>query len=89
MLKFKKDYGKVIDELKQLHSKELVSRSELILVDKPKCGYFKSYEISVDKYKDPDRLFRDKKSCYHKTNCKRIKRAWSIEIPAKPHHRIL
>ena len=40
----------------------MVSRSELILVDNPKCGYFKTYEISVDKYKNPDKLFRDKKS---------------------------
>ena len=61
--KYKDDYDKVINVLKQRHSKELVSeKQELNLVDKPKCGYFKSYEISADKYKDPNKLFRDKKS---------------------------
>ena len=36
MLKFKNDYDRIIDELKQLHSKWLISKPELIQVDKPK-----------------------------------------------------
>ena len=43
---------KDINELKQRHSKELVSeKQEINLVDKPKCGYFKAYEISADNTK--------------------------------------
>ena len=32
------------------------------LVDKTKCGYLKAHEISVKRYKDPVKMFQDKKS---------------------------
>ena len=54
----------VIDELKQVLSsrEKRKSISELKLVDKPLCNYFKTYEIDTHKYKDPFILFDDKKS---------------------------
>ena len=32
------------------------------LVDKTKCGYLRAHEISVKRYKDPVKMFQDKKS---------------------------
>ena len=58
-LKYKQQQKAVIDEPKQVL---LRRKSELNLVDNPKCGYFKAYEMFVDKYKDPNKLFHDKKS---------------------------
>ena len=58
--KYKENYKGVINELKQLHEKETFDQ-QLKLVDKPKCGYFKAYEISATKYKDPHKLFQNKK----------------------------
>ena len=54
----------VIDELKQVLSRreKRKSVSELKLVDKPLCNYFKTYEIDAHTYKDPSALFSDKKS---------------------------
>ena len=54
----------VIDELKQVLSQreKRKSISELKLVDKPLCNYFKTYEIDAHKYKNPSILFNDKKS---------------------------
>ena len=62
----------VIDELKQVLSQRK-SVSELNLVDKPKCGYFKAYEIFADKYKDPNKLFHDKKSAITQQSVKELK----------------
>ena len=56
--KYKQLQKDVINELKVLSQRS----SELKLVDKPKCGYFKAYEMFVSKYKDPNKLFNDKKS---------------------------
>ena len=79
--KYKDDYDKVINELKQRHSKELVSeKQELNLVDKTKCGYFKSYEISADKYKDPNKLFRDKKSVITQQIVKELKELGGLKF---------
>ena len=79
--KYKDDYDKVINELKQRHSKELVSeKQELNLVDKPKCGYFKAYEISADKYKDPNKLFRDKKSAITQQIDKELKELGGLKF---------
>ena len=79
--KYKDDYDKVINELKQRHSKELVSeKQELNLVDKPKCGYFKAYEISADKYKDPNKLFRDKKSVITQQIVKKLKELGGLKF---------
>ena len=54
----------VIDELKQVLSQreKRKSVSELKLVDKPLCNYFKTYEIDANTYKDLSALFSDKKS---------------------------
>ena len=51
-------------ELKQVLSQreKRKSVSELKLVDKPLCNYFKTYEIDAHTYKDPSALFSDKKS---------------------------
>ena len=57
--KYKQLQKDVINELKKVLSQR---SSELKLVDKPKCGYFKAYEMFVSKYKDPNKLFNDKKS---------------------------
>ena len=53
-----------IDELKKVLSQreKRKSVSELKLVDKPLCNYFKTYEIDAHTYKDPSALFSDKKS---------------------------
>ena len=51
----------VINELKQV-LKARNSVSELKLVDKPLCNYFKTYEINASKYKDASILFADKTS---------------------------
>ena len=56
--KYKQLQKAVINELKKALSQR---KSELKLVDKPKCGYFKAYEMFVSKYKDPNKLFNDKK----------------------------
>ena len=55
----------VIDELKQVLSQreKRKSVSELKLVDKPLCNYFKTYEIVAHTYKDPSALFSDKNLC--------------------------
>ena len=51
----------VINELKQV-LKSRNSVSELKLVDKPLCNYFKTYELDASAYKDASVLFADKKS---------------------------
>ena len=62
-------------------AKKLVSeKQELNLVDKPKCGYFKSYEISADKYKDPNKLFRDKKSVINQQIDKELKELGGLKF---------
>ena len=44
-------------------SKNEASReSPFQLVDKTKCGYLRAHEISVERYKDPVKMFQDKKS---------------------------
>ena len=54
----------VIYELKQVLSQreKRKSTSELQLVDKPLCNYFKTYEIDAHTYIDSSALFNDKKS---------------------------
>ena len=49
----------VINELKQV-LKSRNSVSELKLVDKPLCNYFKTYELDASAYKDASVLFADK-----------------------------
>ena len=49
----------VINELKE---KIKVIESPFRLVDKTKCGYLRAHEISVKRYKDPVKMFQDKKS---------------------------
>ena len=49
----------VINELKQV-LKSRNSVSELKLVDKPLCNYFKTYELDASAYKDALVLFADK-----------------------------
>ena len=56
--KYKKQQEAVINELKQVLSQRTTG---LKLVDKPRCGYFKAYEMFVSDYKDPNKLFNDKK----------------------------
>ena len=51
----------VINEPKQV-LKSRNSVSELKLVDKPLCNYFKTYELDASAYKDASVLFADKKS---------------------------
>ena len=51
----------VKNELKQV-LKSRNSVSELKLVDKPLCNYFKTYELNASAYKDASVLFADKKS---------------------------
>ena len=50
----------VINELKQV-LKSRNSVSELKLVDKPLCNYFKTYKLDASAYKDAFVLFADKK----------------------------
>ena len=57
--KYKQQQKAVINELKKVLSRRT---SELKLVDNPKCGYLKAYEMFVNKHKDPNKLFNDKKS---------------------------
>ena len=77
--KYKQLQKAVIDELKQVLSQRK-SVSELNLVDKPKCGYFKAYEISADKYKDPNKLFRDKKSVITQQIVKELKELGGLKF---------
>ena len=49
----------VINELKETFKAQ---ESPFRLVDKTKCGYLRAHEISVKRYKDPVKLFQDKKS---------------------------
>lgn len=58
----KKKYDNVMKELKQVFTKRKEPVSELQLVDKPLCNYFKAYQIDADRYKDPINLFNDKKA---------------------------
>ena len=51
----------VKNELKQV-LKSRNSVSELKLVDKPLCNFFKTYELDASAYKDASVLFADKKS---------------------------
>ena len=51
----------VINELKQV-LKSGISVSELKLVDKSLCNYFKTYELDASTYKDASVLFADKTS---------------------------
>ena len=51
----------VNNELKQV-LKSRNSVSELKLVDKPLCNYFKTDELDASAYKDASVLFADKKS---------------------------
>ena len=41
---------------------EAPRESPFQLVDKTKCGYLRAHEISVKRYKDPMKMFQDKKS---------------------------
>ena len=41
---------------------EAPRESPFQLVDKTKCGYLRAHEISVKRYKDPVKMFQDKKS---------------------------
>ena len=41
---------------------EAPKESPFQLVDKTKCGYLRAHEISVKRYKDPVKMFQDKKS---------------------------
>ena len=41
---------------------EASRESPFQLVDKTKCGYLRAHEISVKRYKDPVKMFQDKKS---------------------------
>ena len=52
----------VINELKQVLNSRRNSVSELKLVNKPLCNYFKTYELDASAYKDASVLFADKKS---------------------------
>ena len=49
----------VINELKE---KIKAIESPFQLVDKTTCGYLRAHEISVKRYKDPVKMFQDKKS---------------------------
>lgn len=49
----------VINELKE---KFKARESPFQLVDITKCGYLRAHEISVKRYKDPVKMFQDKKS---------------------------
>ena len=75
--KYKQLQKAVIDELKQVLSQR---KSELNLVDNPKCGYFKAYEIFVDKYKDPHKLFHDKKSAITQQIVKELKELGGLKF---------
>ena len=77
--KYKQLQKAVIDELKQVLSQRK-SVSELNLVDKPKCGYFKAYEIFADKYKDPNKLFHDKKSAITQQIVKELKELGGLKF---------
>ena len=49
----------VMNELK----KNIKAReSSFQLVDKAKCGYLRAHEISIKHYKDPMKMFQDKKA---------------------------
>ena len=52
----------------------------LTLVDKPKWGYFKADEISVDKYKDPDYLLHNKKSFITKQIVKELNKLGGLKF---------
>ena len=77
--KYKQLQKAVIDELKQVLSQRK-SVSELNLDDKPKCGYFKAYEIFADKYKDPNKLFHDKKSAITQQIVKELKELGGLKF---------
>ena len=77
--KYKQQQKAVINELKQVLSQRK-SVSELNLVDNPKCGYFKAYEIFVDKYKDPNKLFHDKKSAITQQIVKELKELGGLKF---------
>ena len=77
--KYKQQQKAVINELKQVLSQRK-SVSELNLVDNPKCGYFKAYEIFVDKYKDPNKLFHDKKSVITQQIVKELKELGGLKF---------
>ena len=49
----------VINELKE---KFKAQESPFQLVDKTKCSYLRAHDISVKRYKDPLKMFQDKKS---------------------------
>ena len=60
---------KVIHELKQVLKERNIkknSNTQLKLVDRPLCNYFKAYEIDASTYKDASVLFDDKKSIFTK-----------------------
>ena len=50
---------KIINELKE---KFKARESPFQLVDKTKCGYLRAHEISLKHYKDPMKMFQDKKA---------------------------
>ena len=49
----------VINELKE---KFKAGESPFQLVDKTKCGYLSAHEVSVKRYKDPTKMFQNKKA---------------------------
>ena len=50
----------VLNELNETF--EAARESPFQLVDKTKCGYLRAHEMSVKRYKDPIKMFRDKKA---------------------------
>ena len=50
------------------------------LVDKTKCGYLRAHENSVTRYKDPVKMFQDKKSTIKKQDHCRIARTDRIKM---------
>ena len=67
----------VINELKE---KFKARESPFQLVDKTKCGYLRAHEISVKRYKDPVKMFQDKKSTIKKQDHFRIARNDRIKM---------
>ena len=62
-------------------SKNEASReSPFQLVDKTKCGYLRAHEISVERYKDPVKMFKDKKSTIKNMITQRIARTDRIKM---------
>ena len=59
---------------------EAPRESPFQLVDKTKCGYLRAHEISVKRYKDPVKMFQDKKPTIKKQDHCRIARTDRIKM---------